>query len=125
MHLLNSVNLTGRLTKDPQVSYTPSGVPVASFTLAVNRIFKRENEENTDFIRCVCVNKTAEIVGKSLRKGSFIAVEGRIQSRTYEKDGKREYITEVFITQLHFLEKKSTDNGHNPPPPNYQNQYNR
>lgn len=102
------MTLTGRLTKDPELKYTPNGVPVTTFTLAVNRTFSKENgERETDFIQCVAWRKTAETIGNHLRKGSLIGTTGRIQTRSYEDNsGKRQFVTEVVIENFAFLESK-------------------
>lgn len=107
---MNRVVLVGRLTKEPDLRYTPNGVAVASFTLAVNRPFLNQNgERDTDFILCQAWKKTAENVANYLTKGSLCGVDGRIQTRSYEgKDGKRVFVTEVVTDTVHFLEKKKT-----------------
>lgn len=104
--MLNRTILIGRLTKDPELRYTPNGVATASFTLAVERPFKTNGEKETDFIQIVTWKQTAESVANYLRKGRLTAVEGRIQVRNYEnKEGKRVYITEVVADNVRFLEK--------------------
>jgi single-strand DNA-binding protein len=104
---MNRVVLVGRLTKDPDLRYTPNGVPVATFTLAVNRPFKTNGEQEADFINCVIWRKPAENVANFLQKGSLAGVDGRIQTRNYEgQDGKRVYITEVQAESVQFLEPK-------------------
>lgn len=104
--MLNRTVLIGRLTKDPELRYTPNGVATASFTLAVERPFKTNGEKETDFIQIVTWKQTAESVANYLRKGRLTAVEGRIQVRNYEnKEGKRVYITEVVADNVRFLEK--------------------
>src|SRR5690606_35096173 len=106
--MMNSVNLTGRLTKDPELRYTPNGVAVATFTLAVNRTWTNEQgEREADFIQHVAFNKTAELVADFVKKGHLVGIEGRLQVRTYENDeGKTVWVTEVVVNQVHFLEKK-------------------
>jgi single-strand DNA-binding protein len=106
--MLNRVVLVGRLTKDPELRYTPSGVAVATFTLAVNRTFtNQQGERETDFINCVVWRKPAENVANFLKKGSLAGVDGRIQTRNYEgQDGKRVYVTEVLAESVQFLEPK-------------------
>jgi len=94
--MLNRVILVGRLTKDPDLRYTPSGVPCSTFTLAVNRNFKSEGQPDADFIQCVVWRKPAENVANYLKKGSLAGVDRRIQTRSYEgQDGKKVYVTEV------------------------------
>lgn len=108
---MNNVSLIGRLTKDPELRYTPSGVAVARFTLAVNRTFKKEGEQQADFINIVTWRKTAENTANFCKKGSQIAVTGRIQTGSYEgQDGKRVYTTEVVAENVQFLEPKSANN---------------
>ena len=88
---MNKVVLIGRLTRDPELRYTQSNIPAASFTLAVNRPFQNQNgERDADFINIVIWRKQAETAKKYLAKGSLIAVEGRIQTRNYDgQDGKK------------------------------------
>jgi single-strand DNA-binding protein len=107
--MLNSVNLTGRLTKDPELRYTPSGVAVTTFTLAVARPFSNDKgEKETDFLNCVTWRKTAETIANHVKKGSLIGVTGRLQSRSYDdQSGKRVFVTEVNCDQFTFLENKS------------------
>lgn len=107
--MINRVVLVGRLTKDPELRYTPNGVPVSTFTLAVNRTFtNRQGEREADFINCVVWRKQAENVANYLRKGSLAGVEGRIQTRSYEaQDGRRVFLTEVVCDSVQFLEPRS------------------
>ncbi|MBC1734970.1 single-stranded DNA-binding protein [Listeria seeligeri] len=106
--MMNRVVLVGRLTKDPELRYTPSGVAVATFTLAVNRPFKNgQGEQEADFIQCVVWRKPAENVANFLKKGSMAGVDGRVQTRNYEgNDGKRVYVTEIAAESVQFLEPK-------------------
>jgi single-strand DNA-binding protein len=108
MSSLNRVVLVGRLTADPQLKYTPSGVPVASFTLAVNRNFTNQaGEREADFINCQVWRRPAENVANFLKKGSLAGVDGRIQTRNFEgQDGKRVFMTEVVAESVQFLEPK-------------------
>ncbi|MBC1990374.1 single-stranded DNA-binding protein [Listeria seeligeri] len=116
--MMNRVVLVGRLTKDPELRYTPAGVAVATFTLAVNRTFTNQQGERTaDFINCVVWRKPAENVANFLKKGSMAGVDGRIQTRNYEgKDGKRVYVTEIVAESVQFLEPRNS-NGSNYPLP--------
>jgi single-strand DNA-binding protein len=114
--MLNNVSLIGRLTKDPEIRYTPKGVCVANFTLAVGRTF---DKEQTDFIQIIAFNKTAQVVGDNLKKGALIGCEGSIQTRNYEHEGRKVYVTEVIINQVHFLESKAKIENTSPPPPAY------
>ncbi len=106
---MNKVVLIGRLTRDPDLRYPSSNVPVANFTVAVNRPFENQNGERVaDFINVIVWRKQAENVKKYIGKGSLVAVEGRIQTRNYEgNDGKRVYVTEVVADSVQFLESKS------------------
>lgn len=116
--MINRVVLVGRLTKNPEFRTTPSGVDVATFTLAVNRNFKSKNgEQQADFINCVVFRKQAENVNNYLNKGSLAGVDGRLQSRSYEnKEGQRVFVTEVICDNVQFLETKGTQkqNGQQP-----------
>lgn len=98
----------GRLTKDPEVRYTQTNnIMVASFSLAVNRRFTKEGEQQADFINIVAWNKTAEFVSKYFKKGQQVAVVGRIQTRNYEDDkGIKHYITEVIAEEVYFADSK-------------------
>lgn len=102
---INKVLLIGRLTRDPEVRTTPSGVTVASFTLAINRNFKnQEGNYDADFINISVFNKQAENIGKYVSKGSLIGCEGRIQTRSYDgQDGNKRYVTEVVAEHVEFL----------------------
>ncbi|HCT0384788.1 TPA: single-stranded DNA-binding protein [Staphylococcus pseudintermedius] len=115
--MLNRTVLVGRLTKDPDFRTTPSGVEVATFTLAVNRNFKsKDGEQQADFINCVVFKKQAENVKNYLSKGSLAGVDGRLQSRSYEnQEGRRVYVTEVICDSVQFLEPKSNNQSNNQP----------
>lgn len=104
--MLNRVILIGRLTKDPELRYTPSGVAVTQFNLAVDRQFNSgDGKREADFIPIVTWRQLAETCANYLRKGRLTAVEGRIQTRNYEgNDGKRVYVTEVVADNVRFLE---------------------
>lgn len=108
--MINRVIMVGRLTKDPELKYTPSGAAVARFTLAVNRTFSNANgEKEADFINCTVWRKQAENTANFLKKGSLAGVEGRIQTGSYEgQDGKRVYTTEVVCDSVQFLEPKNS-----------------
>ncbi|MEJ7542219.1 MULTISPECIES: single-stranded DNA-binding protein [Staphylococcus intermedius group] len=112
--MLNRVVLVGRLTKDPEYRTTPSGVGVATFTLAVNRTFTNaQGEREADFINCVVFRKQAENVNNFLFKGSLAGVDGRLQSRSYEnQEGRRVFVTEVVCDSVQFLEPKSQNQRH-------------
>jgi single-strand DNA-binding protein len=114
--MINNVTLVGRLTKDPELKYTPNGVAVANFTLAVNRPFKSAAGENeADFINITVWRKPAENAANFLKKGSLAGVTGSIQTRNYEgTDGKRVYVTEVVADRVQFLEPKAAGTGSTP-----------
>src|SRR5690606_34690823 len=117
--MINRVVLVGRLTKDPDLRFTPSGVAVATFTLAVNRPFtNQKGERDADFIQVIVWRKAAEAVANYLRKGSLAGVDGRIQTRSYEaQDGRRVYVTEVVAESVQFLESnKSQEESHRQQP---------
>lgn len=102
--MLNRVALVGRLTKDPELRRTSSGKAVTSFNLAVERNFKRENEQDADFINCVCWGKIAENTERYCSKGSMVSVDGRIQTRNYENNqGQKVYVTEVIADSVQFI----------------------
>ena len=100
---MNQVCLIGRLTKDVQERRTQNGTPVVSFTLAVDR---RKKEDGADFIPCIAWDKAAETIARYVHKGDLFGVTGYIQTRSYEKDGRRNYATEVVTTGFQFLERK-------------------
>lgn len=102
---MNKVILIGRLTRDPELRYTGSNTPVATFSLAVNRSFTNQNgEREADFINCVVWRKLAETVKNYLSQGSQVAVEGRIQTRNYDdQNGQRRYVTEVVVENIDFV----------------------
>ncbi|MBY7145142.1 single-stranded DNA-binding protein [Virgibacillus sp. NKC19-3] len=108
--MLNRVVLVGRLTKDPDLRYTPSGVAVANFTIAVNRPFtNQQGNRDADFLNCVVWRRPAENLANYMKKGSMIGVDGRLQSRTFEgQDGKTVFVTEVVADSVQFLESKGT-----------------
>lgn len=111
--MLNRVILIGRLTKDPELRYTPSGIAIAQFTLAVDRPFSREqSEREADFIPIVVWRQLAETCANYLRKGRLTAVEGRMQVRNYENnEGRRVYVTEVVADNVRFLESPNREGG--------------
>lgn len=111
--MINRVVLVGRLTKDAQLAYTPSGVANARFTLAVNRTFANQSgEREADFINCVAWRKTAENTANFTKKGSLVGIEGRIQTGSYEgQDGKRVYTTDIVADSVQFLEPRGAAEG--------------
>ena len=106
--MLNSVSLTGRLTRDVDLRYTQSGTAVGSFTLAVDRQFRSSNgERETDFISCVIWRKSAENFANFTKKGSLVGVDGRIQTRTYDNaQGQKVFVTEVIVDNFALLESR-------------------
>lgn len=110
--MINRVVLVGRLTKDVELRRTPSGAAVASFTLAVdNPTFGANKEKSSSFISCTAWNGAAEIVGKYCKKGSQLGVDGRLQTRSYDrKDGTKAYVTEVVVENITLCGSKSTSN---------------
>ncbi|MFF3923132.1 single-stranded DNA-binding protein [Paenibacillus lactis] len=114
--MLNRTILIGRLTKDPELRYTPTGVAVCQFTLAVDRPFTREGgERETDFIPIVAWRQLAETCANYLRKGRLTAVEGRIQIRNYENnEGRKIYVTEVIADNVRFLESNRNSSNDEP-----------
>lgn len=105
--MLNRMILIGRLTRDPELRYTPQGVPVASFSLAVDRPFtNQQGQREADFIDCVAWRKLGEVVGNHLKKGRLAAVDGRLQIRSYEaQDGSKRRVAEVICEAVRFLDK--------------------
>ena len=115
---MNSVQLVGRLTKDPEIKYTNAGLSIARFSVAVDRRFKSEGQPTADFPNCVAFGKTAEFIEKYFRKGSRIGLIGRIQTGSYQKeDGTKVYTTDVVAENVEFVESKqnSQENTQEPP----------
>ena len=105
---MNKIVVLGRLTKDPEVRYTPSQKVVASFTLAVDRPFTTpDGKREADFIPVVVWGKAAELVGNSCAKGHRLLVEGRLQIRNFDaKDGTKHWVTEIISQNIEFIERK-------------------
>ena len=104
----------GRLTRDPEVRYTDGGnaLCIASFSVAIDRRFKKEGEQTADFINCVAFGKLAEHVEKYYRKGMKTCLSGRIQTRNYTNmEGNKVYVTEVVVEEMEFAESKSSAGG--------------
>ena len=118
---MNKVILMGRLTRDPEVRYTQGDntMAIARYSLAVDRRFKRDGEPDADFINCVAFGKSGEFAEKYLKKGTKIAVVGRIQTGSYtNKDGQKVYTTDVVVEEQEFAESKnsgSSDNNQSAP----------
>lgn len=108
--MLNTVVLTGRLTKDVDLRFTKSGTAVGSFTIAVDRQFRSANgERETDFISCAIWRKSAENLAKFTHKGSLVGIEGHIQTRTYDNaQGNKVYVTEVIVENFALLDPRQT-----------------
>lgn len=105
---MNKVILMGRLTRDPELQQTPQGTPVCRFSIAVNRRFAREGQQQADFINCTAWRQQAEFISKWFPKGSMIAVVGSIQTRSWDgQDGKKQYATDVVVEEVHFTGSKS------------------
>ena len=112
--MINRVVLVGRLTRDPELRTTGSGISVATFTLAVDRQFTNsQGERGADFISCVIWRKSAENFCNFTSKGSLVGVDGRIQTRSYDnKDGQRVYVTEVVVDNFALLESRKDHEAH-------------
>ena len=106
--MINNVVLVGRLTRDPELRYTPSNVAVATFSLAVNRNFKNQaGDYEADFISCIMWRQQAENFANWLKKGALVGITGRIQTRSYDnQQGQRVYVTEVVAESFQILEKR-------------------
>lgn len=102
--MLNSVDIQGRLTKDPEIRNTSNQIAVASFTLACDRPFKDNNgNKQTDFISCVAWRNTATFIGQYFHKGDMLIAHGRIQTRSYDDNqGKKVYVTELLVEEANF-----------------------
>ena len=112
---MNRVILMGRLTADPELRQTPQGTAVTRFTIAVDRRFRKDGGQQADFITCVAWRQTAEFICRFFQKGRMIAVEGQLQSRSWDsQDGKRQYATEVIIDNAYFTgSRNENSNGTN------------
>ncbi len=108
---MNKCILMGRLVRDPEVRYSQSATPVAvaRYTLAVNRRFKKQGEQEADFINCVALGKSGEFAEKYFKKGQMVGVVGRLQVRSWEdNEGKKRYATEVVVEEQYFAESKAS-----------------
>lgn len=107
---MNKIVLTGRLTRDPEIRYSQqTNTAIARYTLAVDRMFKRDGESQADFLRCVAFGKTAEFAEQYLQQGIKIAVTGRIQTGSYtNRDGQKVYTTDVVVESQEFCESKAS-----------------
>ena len=107
---LNKVMLIGHLGKDPELKYTPGGAAVATFSLATNESYKDKDgnqQEKTEWHRLVVWNKQAEIAAEYLKKGQQVFVEGKLQTRTWDKDGQKHYMTEIVVFNFQMLGRKA------------------
>lgn len=107
---MNKVELVGRLTADPTVSYGNNGSSIARFNVACDRRYKAEGQPTADFIGCIAFGKTAEFLEKYFHKGMRIGLSGRIQTGSYEKDGKKVYTTDIICEEVEFVESKQGGN---------------
>ena len=117
---LNKVFLLGHLGQDPELKYTPAGAAVASFSLATNESYKDKagkEVSKTEWHRLVVWNKQAEIAAEYLKKGAQIFVEGKLQTRSWEKDGQKHYMTEIVVLNFQMLGRKSDGGAAEPPVP--------
>ena len=109
--MINRVVLVGRLTRDVEVRKTASGLSVATFTVACDRRMARgqdgNNQQSADFISCVAWRQAADFLGSYARKGALVGVKGRIQTRNYDRDGQKVYVTEIVCDTVNLLESKS------------------
>jgi single-strand DNA-binding protein len=106
---MNKIVLIGRLTRDPELRYTQAGKAFATFTLAVDRRFSKQNnnQPTADFIPCMAWDKLAEVICNNLAKGRRVGVEGHLQTRTYDaKDGSKRSAFDVVLNELEFLDPK-------------------
>ncbi|MDO5331512.1 MAG: single-stranded DNA-binding protein [Bacillota bacterium] len=113
---MNSVALIGRLTRDPEVRYSTGGsqMAIAKFTIAVDRErTTKDGEQSADFIGITCFGKTAELVEKYMGKGRLVGITGRIQTGSYEKDGRKVYTTDVIADRVQFLDRGQTSGSAN------------
>ena len=115
---MNSVQLVGRFTRDPEIKYSNGGATIARFSVAVDRRFAKEGEQTADFINVIAFGKTAEFVEKYFHKGNRIGIVGRIQTGSYKnKDGATVYTTDVVAENVEFVESKGGNNQQQPQPP--------
>ena len=120
---MNKVILIGRLSQDPEMRTTPNGVATTTFSVAVSRNYTNQaGERETDFFRCVAWRKQAENIAKYCQKGTQVAVEGRLQNRSYDaQDGTKRYVTEVIADNVSFLGSRGDANSSSSAPQNMEN----
>ncbi|PXX73402.1 single-stranded DNA-binding protein [Dielma fastidiosa] len=108
--MINRVVLVGRITKDPELRKTQSGLSTVSFTLAVNRRVSKDQEQQADFINCVAWRQTADYMANYVKKGTLLGVEGRIQTRNYDdKSGHKVYVTEIVCDSVQTLVRSNSE----------------
>ena len=107
---MNICILMGRLTNEPELRSTQSGLSVCQFTVAVDR-YSKDGESKADFIPCVAWRQTAEFISRYFGKGRMIAVQGSLQVRSYDKNGEKRYVTELIVDRAHFTGEKKNDGG--------------
>ena len=112
--MINNVTLVGRLTRDPELRYTPSNIAITTFNLAVNRNFKNQaGDREADFINCMIWRQQAENFANWVKKGALVGITGRIQTRSYDnQQGQRVYVTEVVADTFQLLEKRDNSANH-------------
>lgn len=117
---INKVILGGRLTSDVELKQTQSGVPVAQFSLAVNRKYSKDGQQEVDFINCTAWRSTAEFIAKYFRKGSSLCIVGSIQVRSWEdQNGQKRYATDVVVDEAMFVDSKGDSQGAGASSPTY------
>lgn len=108
---MNKCIFIGRLTTDPQLKQTASGVPVCAFTLAVDRPKQKDKDRETDFLSMVAWRQKAEFIARWLKKGSKVVIESAARARKYEKDGQTHYVTEFVVNEVEFAESRAAAQG--------------
>ena len=112
--MINNVVLAGRITKDPELRKTTNEVSTVSFTLACNRVFARENDQQADFINCVAWRQSADFMANYVKQGALLGIEGRIQTRSYKDQNDRTvYVTEVIAEKVQILASKQSSDSQN------------
>jgi len=105
---MNKVILMGRLTRDPELAQAPSGISMTRFSIAVNRRFAKDGQQQADFLNCIAWRQTAENICKFFKKGSMIAITGSIQTRSWDgQDGKKQYATDIVVDEFYFTGSKA------------------
>lgn len=113
---MNKCIFSGRLTADPQLKQTPSGVSVCSFSLAVDRTTQKDKEKTADFINMVAWRQKGEIISRYLSKGSRVLIEAAVRTNKYQKDGQTHYVTEFIVNEVYFIDsRRQNDDGYTMP----------